>query len=289
LVEEEKEEEGGGEGEVSGGAKSDRGDCQPMIVQEEQEGGGQRDGIGDRPGGALVEQGDGGARQREKDGERWQFLQCDVGDRVRGIVGGEMGVFPGIDEEAVEAAERSEEQGEGEQRRAEVGTAGDGGDESCGGEEEADGNLFGKAVGNLLQCRSAARGVDENEVGGDEASEDDVEVDGFGFEVGKKESEGDGGKEDSREEGGTVAVVEVVAGFEALGVVWVGVKETRVHEAIGSVEHPDGDGHRQSRREGKADVVRRSNEPCPESSDGWGIEGEKMPEGERTRVADDGS
>jgi hypothetical protein len=68
---------------------------------------------------------------------------------------------------------------------------------------------------------------------------------------------------------------------------WVGVEQTRVQEAIGGIEHPDGDGHGQSRSERKTDVVRRSDEPCPEGGDCRGVEGEKMPERERTGVADD--
>ena len=62
-MEEEKEDERGGEGEVGGGPESDGRDCQPMIVQEEQQCGGEGDGIGDRPRGVVVEEGDGGARQ----------------------------------------------------------------------------------------------------------------------------------------------------------------------------------------------------------------------------------
>ena len=214
------------------------------------------------------------------------FCSAMLGDWVRRIAGVGICVFPGIDEEAVEAAECGEEQSEGEQALAQVGTAGDGGNEGCGGEEEADGDLFGKEVGNLL-LGCAAGCVDEDEVGGDEACEDEVEVDGLGFEVRQKQSEGDRGKEDSEEEGGTVTVMEVVAGFEALIVGGVGVEETRVHQAIGGVEHPDGDGHGQSGSEGKMNVVRRSDEPCPECGDGWGVEGEKMPERERAGVADD--
>jgi hypothetical protein len=86
-----------------------------------------------------------------------------------------------------------------------------------------------------------------------------------------------------------VAVVEVVAYLKAFVVAWVGVEDMRVHEAIGGVEHPDGDRYGQSGSEGKANVVRRSDEPCPESGDGRRVEGEKMPERERTRVADDRS
>ena len=60
----------------------------------------------------------------------------------------------------------------------------------------------------------AARSVDEDEVAADQASEDEVEVDGLGFEVREKYCEGDGGEKDSGEEGCAVAMVEVVASFE---------------------------------------------------------------------------
>ena len=99
------------------------------------------------------------------------------------VVGVGAGVLPGVDEEAVEAAEGGEEECGGEQGEAQVGTAGDGGDEGGGGEEEADGDLLGESVG-------AACGVDEDEVAGDEASEDEVEADGFGFEVREEQRRG---------------------------------------------------------------------------------------------------
>ena len=59
-----------------------------------------------------------------------------------------------------------------------------------------------------------AGGVDEDEVGGDEGAEDEVEVDGCELEAGKECGESDGGEEDSDEEGEAVTMVEVVAGFE---------------------------------------------------------------------------
>ena len=223
-MEEEKEEKRRGESEIGGGPKCDGGNCQSMIVQQEQEGGGEGDGIGDRPGTPAVEDGDRRARQREKNGEPGETLQCESGDWGSRIAGVGIGVFPGIDEEAVEAAQRSEEQGEWEQARTEARTTGDGGYKGCSGEEEADGNFFGKEVRNLPLGCGVADGVDEEEVNEDEDCEDEVEVDGPGFEVGQKQSEDDGGKKDSEEEDGTVAVVEVVAGFEAREVGWVGVE-----------------------------------------------------------------
>ena len=118
-------------------------------------------------------------------------------------------------------------------------------------------------------------GVDEDEVSEDQAAEDEVEVDGFGFEARKEEGEGDGGDEDAGEEGGAVAVVEEVAGFEGVGLGGLGVEET-----VGGVEHPDGDGHGEGGGEGEAEVVGAGDEPGPERGYGGGVEGEEMPEGE---------
>jgi hypothetical protein len=180
-------------------------------------------------------------------------------------------VFPGVDEEAVEAAECGEEEGGGKEGKSKVGTAGDGGDEGGGGEEEADGDLLGES-----KCASCD--VDEEELADDEASEDEVEVDGVSVEVREKRCEGDGGEEDCGEEGRAVAMVEEVTGFEVFVMCRVHVKEARVQDAIAGVEHPDGDRHRDGGREGKMDVICRGDEPRPKSSDGGSIEGKKMPE-----------
>ncbi len=139
----------------------------------------------------MVEQGECCAGEGEKDRERWKIAQGELCDGVWRVVCAEVCVLPGVDEEAVEAAESGEEECGGKQGEAEVGAAGDGGDEGGGGEEEADGDLFWKAVG-------ASSGVDEDEVADDEGAEDEVEVDGFGFEVRKKGCECDGGEDDRR-------------------------------------------------------------------------------------------
>jgi hypothetical protein len=131
------------------------------------------------------------------------------------MVGAVVFVFPGVDEEAVEAAESGEEDGGEQEQGSEVGTACDGGDEGGGGEEEADGDLLGESVGNLVLGRGAACRVDEEEVAGDEGSEDEVEADCCRVEVRKKRCEGDGGENDYGEEGRAVAMMEEVTGFEA--------------------------------------------------------------------------
>ena len=125
------------------------------IVQEEQEcvrRGRWRMEMGH--GALVVEEGEGGAGASE-DGwsgaERWR--SGEAGDGVGAMVGVGVGVLPGVDEEAVEAAESGEEKCGGEQGEAEVGAAGDGGDEGGGGEEEADGDLFGEAVGGRAWWR----------------------------------------------------------------------------------------------------------------------------------------
>jgi hypothetical protein len=137
--------------------------------------------------------------------------------------------------------------------------SGYGGDEGGGGEEDADGDLLGQTV-------SAARGVYEDEVSEDQAAEDEVEADGFGFEAGKEQGEGNGGDEDASEEGGAVAMVEEVARFEGVGLGGLGVEET-----VGGVEHPHGDGHGERGGEREAEVVGAGDEPGPERGYGGGV------------------
>jgi hypothetical protein len=98
--------------------------------------------------------------------------------------------------------------------------------------------------------------------------------------VREKQCECDGGEEDSGEEEGAVAVVKVVAGFEVSKEVRLGVESAGVHEAVGGVERPDGEGHSQRRREREMGLVGSGDEPSPEGCNGGGVEGEKVPAGE---------
>jgi hypothetical protein len=132
-------------------------------------------------------------------------------------------VFPGVDVEAVEAAEGGEEKRGREKRQAEIGTAGDCGDEGGGGEAKADGDLFGETMGGAVKC------VDDDEVAAHQASEDEIEVDGLCVEAREKSREGDGGEDDSGEEGWAMTMVEEVAGFEVFVMGWVVVHQTGVH------------------------------------------------------------
>ena len=127
--------------------------------------------------------------------------------------------------------------------------------------------------------------MDEDEVAGQQASKDEVEVKGGGFEVGKKDSQGDRREQDSDEECGAMLVMKVVAGFEALllgecGVGEPDIHQTGIHQAIGGVEHPYGYGDGEDGRCEEMDVVRGGDEPGPKGGDGRGIEGEKVPESE---------
>jgi hypothetical protein len=120
--------------------------------------------------------------------------------------------------------------------------------------------------------------VDEDEVTAEEAAEDQVEMNGGGCEARKEDGQRDGGEEDSGEEEGAVTVVEVVAGFEIVRLGGRGVHLTCIHETIGGVEHPDGDGHGEDGGDREAEMGSRGDEPGPENGYGGGIEGEKMPE-----------
>jgi hypothetical protein len=243
LVQKGQEEEGGGESEVGSGTERDGFDSEAVIVQEEKKCGGIGDGAGDVPGSLVAQESEDGGRESEKDRQQRQVAQSQTRDCVNTGICPVIFVFPGVDEEAVEAAEGSEEEGVGEQGYAEVGSSGDGGYEGGGGEEEADGDLLGKAVSDLLPGCSVWCGVDEHEVTDDEGCEDEIEVDGLGVEVRKDDRERDGAEEYSSEEGGAIAVVEEVTSLQPFVAGGIDVQYASVHEAIGSVEHPDGDGH----------------------------------------------
>ena len=102
-------------------------------MENEKEGCGEGGGGGDGPLDSVVEDGDGGGCEGEDDREQ----------RKRVGLGG---VLPGVDEEAVEAAEGGEEECWREQRGAESWLAGYSRDEGGGGETDAYGELLGVAV-----------------------------------------------------------------------------------------------------------------------------------------------
>ena len=102
-------------------------------MENEKEGCGEGGGGGDGPLDSVVEDGDGGGCEGEDDREQ----------RKRVGLGG---VLPGVDEEAVEAAECGEEKGGRKQGRAEDGLAGDCRDEGGGGETDAYGEFLRVAV-----------------------------------------------------------------------------------------------------------------------------------------------
>jgi len=131
-------------------------------------------------------------------------------------------VLPCIEVEAVEGADAGEESGGGQQGGAEPGGAGDGRDEDGGGEEEADGEFFGEALGEVVGQRAD---VDEEHPGGEESGEQGVEVEGSGVDAIEEVDEGKGAEGDDGEEAAAVVVVEAVAGFEAGFMVGVAVVE----------------------------------------------------------------
>jgi len=178
-------------------------------------------------------------------------------------------VLPGVDEEAVEAAQGCEENREREQGDAEVGPAGDGGNEGGRGEEEADGDLLWETV-------SAASGVNEDEVTGEQAAQDEVQVDGRGFEMREKDCECDGGCDDASKKCAAMAAMKVVTCFEVS--VGDGSDEACIEKAVGCVEHPDREKHGNDADSWQAKMIGGGDEPDPERSNGWGVEREQMPE-----------
>jgi len=108
--------------------------------------------------------------------------------------------------------------------------------------------------------------VDEEEVGEEQGGERGVEAEGCGIEGGNQAGEQDRRDGYGGEEGASVAMVEAVAFFEVVR------GGAGVEEAVGCVEHPDGDRHREDGGEREMNVVGRGDEPGPEGGDGWGVE-----------------
>jgi hypothetical protein len=89
--------------------------------------------------------------------------------------------------------------------------------------------------------------------------------------------QGDGSEEKPGEEGASVAMVEVMAGFEESGVERVFGEQARIEEPIGNVERPDGEEHAYDADLWETKVIGRGDEPSPECGDCGGVEREQMP------------
>ncbi len=153
-MQEGEQEQRGEQAEVRGGAKWRCPQTMAAMeaIEQEEEEDGERHGREDRPRREMRrrELGEYREDQAEDDRSKRQAAERAQGEAGRRVsVGSGAGMLPGIDEEAVQAAEKREEQRCGEQDGAQSGFAGDGGDEGGGGEEDADGELLGNAMGNL--------------------------------------------------------------------------------------------------------------------------------------------
>jgi hypothetical protein len=87
--------------------------------------------------------GDAQGEDREGDGKN---VGCGPAGGPVGV-GAVVWVLPGVQEEAVEGADGGEEEEGRDEGGAKLWGSGEGGDEDGGGEEQTDGELFGKAVG----------------------------------------------------------------------------------------------------------------------------------------------
>ena len=196
----------------------------------------------------MVEQRQSHTAENEGGCERTKVVESGAGNRMSGTIGAVIFMFPGIDEEAVEAAEGREDERSGQQREAQFGTAGDCGNKCGSSKAETYSDLLRQTMCNLLLSRRAVCGMDENEVARDHPPKDQVEANGCGVEAGKKSRKGDRAEKDSDEKGGAVTMVKVMARLEAIMSSRVDVEQAGVHQTIGSVKHPNGESHREGRQ-----------------------------------------
>ncbi len=87
-------------------------------------------------------------------------------------------------------------------------------------------------------------------------------MEGAGVDAVEKKDEGDGSGSDEGEEASAVAMMEEVSSFEAGGRLVVG-ERPGVEEAIGGVEHPNGDEHGGGLDPGERDAGAEGDEEGP--------------------------
>ncbi len=148
-------------------------------------------------------------------------------------------------------------------------------DEGGGGEEQADGELLGKAM-------VAGGGVDEDEVASDEGSEEEKELQCGWIELRDEHGEGKGGDAKSEEERSAVAMMEEMTQLKIPGGGGVAMQGLGVKQAVGGVEGPDHQEHGNKADGGKVDAASSSDERGPKGRNRGGIEREKVPEMEDT-------
>jgi hypothetical protein len=188
----------------------------------------------------MIEQNESDAAADKHACERRKVPESKAGDRMSRSIDSLTFMFPGIDEEAVEAAEGREDDSNRQQRKAQVGTASDRGDKGGSSKAETHGDLLRQTTGNLPLSRCAASGMDEDKVPRDQPPENQVKANGCRIEVRKKSRKRNGGEKDSSEKTHVVAMVEVVAGFETRVPSRIDVEQAGIHQTIASIEHPDG-------------------------------------------------
>lgn len=188
------------------------------VMQQEQQKRAGEDAGGEN-GCAAMELRGRGEKRRDEDEEKRERGDAarECHEVIGGPAGGAMslnamiGVFPGVEEEAVERAGGSEEKGDRQEVEAELREARDGGDEDGGGEEDADGELFGETMGAVAGQRAR---VDDEEPCSEQCGQKRVDAHGAGVEGAEQSDEDAGGDGDEREKGAAVAMMEAVALFE---------------------------------------------------------------------------
>jgi hypothetical protein len=120
------------------------------------------------------------------------------------------------------------------------------------------------------------------------AAEQEIEADRGRHEVWQQQGEGEGAQEEHALEDAAMLIVEEVARLELFvqigvegNVVSVVLEEAGVEQAIGCVEHPDGDRHGEDGGRGEADVVTGGEKPGPERGYAGRVQGEQVPKADR--------
>jgi len=167
-------------------------------------------------------------------------------------------MFPRIDEEAVEATERGEEDRRWDQRNAQhKRTPGNGGYKDCGGEEQSDRNL-------LRQPVRAVRGMEDDKPCDQQRAFDEIKTYRSWIERGQHHNKRRGGEYDPRQKSAAMAVVKEMPLLEFVQLRSPdGVECPAIEQPVARVKDPDRERHRRRRNKRQVDTTRARNEPGP--------------------------
>src|SRR5260370_7494406 len=180
-------------------------------MQQEQNSRRQRPRARNRPRYSVVKQHQSDAAENQRCTQSRKVAQSDAAHRGNTTAGPITFVLPRINEQAVEAAERREEERNGQQRQTQFRTPRNGRDEGCSPKAETHDDLLRHSTSNLLLSRNAAGGMDNKKVARNQTAKNQIEPNGCSIQPRKKRRKPNAAEKNSRHKASAMPAVEVLA------------------------------------------------------------------------------